>query len=727
MAWDRGSQPTSNGGGGDGGWYFGVAGFAVGLATPRAPAAAAARTAPLRRACCWLGAPPARRRLRLLAAALLFGAAAAAALAVAVARRGGGATLQGAQLSAPPSDLVCCGRLSPWPCATGDGVVGRPAPPPPTRRLRVAFLTYATGPYNAFVAALWASLQLHAFPRHDVHLHVFTDIPNMYDGMPNVHARNQTRLGWPFDSLGRHFLYLQHLDWLNGADYVFAIDSDAVVVGPLGEDMLGERVATLQAWSFGAPRSAYTYDGRLTRLGTPYSAGYIGPAEGSCYFAGGLFGGSLHEVRAILTATVALARSDLAASPLRVALWHDESYLNRVLLDAPPTLVLAPSYMYPEPPADEWLYVQPPPARDAWVSHGSTSRRFPRRILNLGVRKHLTAKVSEYQPLAARVPGEMRASGASAPFPLPPAAAHVVELVTFLVKAFERRACLLRLLHSLGRMYPGVRVLVLDDSQKPSLEPLELSAFAAVYGLQLRVLRAEFDVGLSEGRNRLVDAAETRYVLLLDGDFVMDTEAGAAGWEPPESGAADLPRAPVGADAEAVELPARGGEPPRRVTAAAAAAIAAAAARPPGPVVHLLQVLESGAFDIAGGCVASPQGSTWSSYSMVRGKGGKVLRQTADVSCADAEPPPRAPDYSTPEVSCWSVDRVLNFFMARTEFLATAARWDPVLKVGEHEDFPLRARDAWARVAMCRGVTATKDKTCAATHGPVQVVPPLSA
>lgn len=32
-----------------------------------------------------------------------------------------------------------------------------------------------------------------------------------------------------------------------------------------------------------------------------------------------------------------------------IALWHDESQMNRYLIDNPPTLSLEPSYCYPEP------------------------------------------------------------------------------------------------------------------------------------------------------------------------------------------------------------------------------------------------------------------------------------------------------------------------------------------------------------------------------------------
>jgi len=83
------------------------------------------------------------------------------------------------------------------------------------RKLRIGFVTYATGPYNAFVEELWASLQELAFTRHDVHLFVFTDraFNTSFLPHPRVHRKHQERLGWPFDSLARHFLFLRYLSW----------------------------------------------------------------------------------------------------------------------------------------------------------------------------------------------------------------------------------------------------------------------------------------------------------------------------------------------------------------------------------------------------------------------------------------------------------------------------------------------------------------------------------
>ena len=52
--------------------------------------------------------------------------------------------------------------------------------------------------------------------------------------------------------------------------------------------------------------------------------------------------------------------------------------------------------------------------------------------------------------------------------------------------------------------------------------------------------------------------------------------------------------------------------------------------------------------------------------------------------------------------------------MAKTSAIKTNL-WDPRLKVGEHEDFFLRAKESSLQVAICRGVSAHNDNTCDAT------------
>lgn len=81
---------------------------------------------------------------------------------------------------------------------------------------------------------------------------------------------------------------------------------------------------------------------------------------------------------------------------------------------------------------------------------------------------------------------------------------------TAVIKTFERPQCLHRLLQSLKRYYPGLRVVVVDDSRIPSPD---------IKGV--KVLRLPYDTGLSAGRNAGVDAVDTEFCVMLDDDFIV--------------------------------------------------------------------------------------------------------------------------------------------------------------------------------------------------------------
>ena len=81
---------------------------------------------------------------------------------------------------------------------------------------------------------------------------------------------------------------------------------------------------------------------------------------------------------------------------------------------------------------------------------------------------------------------------------------------TFIIKTFERPKKLFALLNSIEKFYPEVPVIIIDDSKKP-IKKEWLPHIQYVY--------TEYDIGLSEGRNRAVKLVKTKYFVLLDDDF----------------------------------------------------------------------------------------------------------------------------------------------------------------------------------------------------------------
>ncbi len=84
--------------------------------------------------------------------------------------------------------------------------------------------------------------------------------------------------------------------------------------------------------------------------------------------------------------------------------------------------------------------------------------------------------------------------------------------LTAIIKTFERPKCLARLLASMQRFYPDLRVLVADDSLEDPAREFQAPA-------NTNFLRLPTDVGLSAGRNAMLARVCTPYFLLLDDDL----------------------------------------------------------------------------------------------------------------------------------------------------------------------------------------------------------------
>lgn len=83
-----------------------------------------------------------------------------------------------------------------------------------------------------------------------------------------------------------------------------------------------------------------------------------------------------------------------------------------------------------------------------------------------------------------------------------------IDDVTFAITSFERPEHLARLLESIQTYYPNAKVLVADYSEvKPTIN----------FGT---LVELEFDIGLSQARNILAAITQTKYMLLLEEDFI---------------------------------------------------------------------------------------------------------------------------------------------------------------------------------------------------------------
>jgi histo-blood group ABO system transferase len=191
----------------------------------------------------------------------------------------------------------------------------------------------ATGRYVAFVPPLLKSAGRFLLAGHDVRPFVFTDALEM----PGVTLCRWAHRPWPDGALLRYHAYWGARGALQRCEYILAMDADMLFVGAVGTEVLSDLTAT-------------QHPGFLDKRGTyetrPESRAYVGPQEGRRYYCGAFVGGRSDE---FLSLARRISRAiDLDRSEGLVAVWHDESHLNRQLIDTPPAKVLSPAYCTPE-------------------------------------------------------------------------------------------------------------------------------------------------------------------------------------------------------------------------------------------------------------------------------------------------------------------------------------------------------------------------------------------
>ena len=120
-------------------------------------------------------------------------------------------------------------------------------------------------------------------------------------------------------------------------DYLYYCDVDMRFVGDVGDEILEERVAT--------QHPGY-YERRGTPETNPDSLACVFPHEDMQYFAGGFNGGSSCEY--LKMSNKISENIDIDYSRNIIAVWHDESHMNRYFVDNKPTKILTPSYCYGE-------------------------------------------------------------------------------------------------------------------------------------------------------------------------------------------------------------------------------------------------------------------------------------------------------------------------------------------------------------------------------------------
>ena len=202
---------------------------------------------------------------------------------------------------------------------------------------KIGLLIIATNKYVQFLEPLIVSADKFFLPEQEVTYFIFTDKELDIQSKRNIVKIDVEHKEWPWMTLGRYKIFSNSSEILSSMDFLYYCDADMRFEGLVGDEILGDLVAT-------------QHHGYYTQRGTPEtnpkSLACVYPHEQMQYFAGGFNGGKSNNY---LNMAKTLSKNiDVDYSNGIIAVWHDESHLNRYLIDNVPTKILDPGYCFYE-------------------------------------------------------------------------------------------------------------------------------------------------------------------------------------------------------------------------------------------------------------------------------------------------------------------------------------------------------------------------------------------
>ena len=202
----------------------------------------------------------------------------------------------------------------------------------------IGLLIIATNKYVCFLQQLLESADNFFLTKQNVTYFIFSDKElSFLNSKRKIITTKVDHKPWPWMTLERYEMFKNNKDILSKMDYLYYCDVDMKFVDFVDDEILDKRVST---------QHPYRYGTRGTPETNTNSLACVHPHENMEYFAGGFNGGISDEF---------LKMSDIISNNIKIdyskgiiAIWHDESHMNRYFIDNPPTKILDPGYCYGE-------------------------------------------------------------------------------------------------------------------------------------------------------------------------------------------------------------------------------------------------------------------------------------------------------------------------------------------------------------------------------------------
>lgn len=221
-------------------------------------------------------------------------------------------------------------------------------------REKAAILYICTGKYTVFWKEFYLSYEKYFLPDTEKHYYVFCDGQALYGEAENrrIHKFYLEHTPWPLPTLLRFWVFTGKRDELGRFDYIFLMNANVVCRDYVREAEYlpdagkGERLVFTLHPGYAKEKPIYfPYERRKqSRACVPYNRGIH-------YVFGAMNGGVAKAYLDMLDTLNECVIEDLKKGVIPI--WHDESYINKYILDRHDYKLLTLEYCHPQGWANE--------------------------------------------------------------------------------------------------------------------------------------------------------------------------------------------------------------------------------------------------------------------------------------------------------------------------------------------------------------------------------------
>ena len=215
--------------------------------------------------------------------------------------------------------------------------------------MKVAITFIGTNKYLDFLPKYYENIEKYFLPNSEKTIFAFTD-GELNDTPDNLKVYHQEHLEWPYITLKRFEIINKAREEIDKHDWLVFIDADALPVVEITEE---EFFTDKPLFGVHHPCHFLGMEPHTQAPGAydqnPDSEAYVDTSKGlpEVYYQGCFWGGKVPNVCAMIDELEARENRDLEKNV--VALWHDESQINRYFLERLDMVhTYGPEYAFPE-------------------------------------------------------------------------------------------------------------------------------------------------------------------------------------------------------------------------------------------------------------------------------------------------------------------------------------------------------------------------------------------